>query len=124
MLTLKSAIIFAVLGVVFMIKNPFHKSGFLRAQGVITDYERAQQGPNTVYFAKVKFPFKEEEILFTDITPRSKKPLFGKIVSVLYNSKKPQEAKIEGIFPIVFPWLFVLAAFIILVYNLRQTFIF
>lgn len=40
MLTLKSAFIFVFLGVLFMIKNPFHRQGYVRAQGIITDYEK------------------------------------------------------------------------------------
>lgn len=123
MLTFKSAIVFFVLGVLFMIKNPLHKRGFLRAQGIITDYEKKQQDGKDDYFARVKFPFKEDEILFTDTTPRRKKPTFGKIVSVLYNSQDPSEAQIESNFSILFPWIFILIAFCILIYNLKQIFI-
>lgn len=124
MLTLKSAIVFAVLGVIFMVRNPFHKSGFLRAQGIITDYKKRQKGGDFIYFARVKFPLGERDILFTDETPRHKKPRFGKIVEVLYNREDPQEAQIESAFSILFPWLFILIAFLILLYNLTLTFVF
>ncbi len=124
MLTLKSVFIFAVLGILFMIKNPFHKRGFLRVQGIITDYEKKQTDTGIVYYARVKFPLGEEEILFTDDTPRSKKPSFGKIVSVLYSKENPQQAEIESNFIIIFPLFFILAAFIILLYNLMQIFVF
>ena len=113
MLTLKSAIVFAVLGIIFMIKNPLHKRGYARAQGVITDYERGQKDGEDVFFAKVKFPCKEEEIIFTDNTPLRKKPTFGKIVDVLYDRENPQRAEIEGNLSILFPWIFILIAFII-----------
>ena len=124
MLTFKSALFFALIGIVFMIKNPFHKRGFLRAQGIITDYERDEKDGEDVFFAKVKFPLGEREILFTDKTPRRKKPRFGKIVEVLYNEENPKEACIEGAFSIIFPWIFILISFFILIYNLKQTFIF
>ena len=123
MLTFKSAIIFFILGILFMIKNPLHKHGFLRAQGVITDYEKSKENGKEIYFAKVKFPFKDDDILFTDTTPHRKKPTFGKIVSVLYNSQDPSEAQIESNFSILFPWIFILIAFCILIYNLKQIFI-
>ncbi len=123
MLTIKSAIIFVILGIIFMIKNPLHKRGFLRAQGVITDYEKSLRNGKDIFFAKVKFPVKDDDILFTDNTPRRKKPVFGKIVSVIYNKEDPSEAQIESNFSIIFPWLFVLAAFFILIYNLKQIFI-
>ena len=124
MLTIKSAIIFAVLGIVFMIKNPFHKRGFLRAQGVITDYEKKQTEAGIIYFAKVKFSLGEEEIFFTDNQPLSKKPRLNKFVDVLYDKKHPQQAQIESSFIILFPWFFILAAFLILLYNLVQIFAF
>lgn len=123
MLTFKSAIIFCILGIIFMIKNPLHKRGFLRAQGVITDYEKNLRNGKDIFFARVKFPCKEDEILFTDRTPRRKKPVFGKIVSVLYNQEEPEDAQIESNFSILFPWIFVLVAFGILIYNLKQIFI-
>lgn len=123
MLTFKSAIIFFILGVLFMIKNPLHKCGFLRAQGIITDYEKSKENEKEIFFAKVKFPAKNDDILFTDTTARSKKPTFGKIVSVLYNSQDPGEAQIESNFSILFPWIFILIAFVILIYNLKQIFI-
>lgn len=124
MYTLKEAVILAVLGFVFMIKNPFHKRGFLRAQGIITDYEKRILEGKTLYFAKVKFPFKTEEILFTDKYPRAKKPRFNKIVSVLYNCQNPLEAQIEPAISILLPWLFLFAAFCFLIYSLKQNFSF
>lgn len=124
MLTLKSAIVFAVLGIIFMIKNPLHKRGFLRAQGIITDYERGKKDGKEVFFARVKFPLGEREILFTDNTPFNKKPTFGTIVDVLYDRKNPQHAEIESNFSILFPWIFILISFFILIYNLKQRFIF
>lgn len=124
MLTLKSAIVFAVLGIIFMIKNPLHKRGFLRAQGIITDYERGKKDGKEVFFARVKFPLGEREILFTDDTPLRKKPTFGTIVDVLYDRKNPQHAEIESNFSILFPWIFILISFFILIYNLKQRFIF
>jgi hypothetical protein len=124
MLTLKSVFIFAVLGILFMIKNPFHKRGFLRAQGIITDYEKEQTETGFIYYARVKFPVGEEEIFFTDKKSLRKKPSLNKIVDVLYNPQDPQDAQIETNFVIIFPWLFILVAFIILVYNLMQVFIF
>lgn len=124
MLTLKSVFIFAVLGILFMIKNPFHKRGFLRVQGIITDYEKKQTENGFIYFAKVKFPVGEEEILFTDDTPLSKKPPLNKFVEVLYNKKNPEQAEIESNFTIIFPWIFILVAFFILLHNLMQIFIF
>lgn len=123
MLTFKSAIIFCILGIIFMIKNPLHKSGFLRAQGIITDYEKSLRNGKDIFFARVKFPCNEDEILFTDKTPHSKKPVFGKIVSVLYNQEEPEDAQIESNLSILFPWLFILIAFGILIYNLSQIFI-
>ena len=124
MLTIKSAVIFAVIGILFMIKNPFHKRGFLRAQGIITDYEKKQTEAGIIYFARVKFCLGEEEILFTDSQELTKKPQLNKMVDVLYDSQNPARAYIENNFIIIFPWLFILAAFIILVYNLVQIFIF
>lgn len=124
MLTLKSVFIFAVLGILFMIKNPLHKHGILRVQGIITDYEKKQTDTGIVYYAKVKFPVGEEEILFTDSNGSSKKPKQGKIVSVLYCKEKPEQAEIESNFIIIFPWIFILVAFFILLHNLMQTFIF
>jgi|GEM_PF-3123957 Protein of unknown function (DUF3592). len=124
MLTFKGALFFALVGIAFMIKNPLHKRGFLRAQGIITDYERGKKDGKEVFFARVKFPCKEEEILFTDDTPLRKKPTFGTIVDVLYDRKNPQHAEIEGNFSIIFPWIFILIAFIILIFNLKQYFIF
>ena len=123
MLTFKSSIIFCILGIIFMIKNPLHKSGFLRAQGIITDYEKSLKDGKDIFFARVKFPCKEDEILFTDKTPHRKKPVFGKIVSVLYNQEDPEDAQIESNLSILFPWLFILIAFGILIYNLSQIFI-
>ena len=124
MLTIKGAIIFAVLGILFMIKNPFHKRGFLRVQGIITDYEKKQTEEKPIYFAKVKFPLGEEEILFTDTQPLIKKPRLNKFVEVLYNEQDPHQAQIESAFVIFFPWFFILMAFLILLYNLMQTFVF
>ena len=83
MLTFKSAITFCILGIIFMIKNPLHKRGFLRAQGVITDYEKSLKDGKDIFFARVKFPVKDDDILFTDSTPFRKKPTFGTIVSSL-----------------------------------------
>lgn len=123
MLTFKSAIIFCILGIIFMIKNPLHRRGFLRAQGVITDYEKSLKDGKDIFFARVKFPVKDDDILFTDSTPFRKKPTFGTIVSVLYNKEDPQDAQIESNFSILFPWIFVLVAFGILIYNLKQIFI-
>lgn len=124
MLTLKSVFIFAVLGVLFMIKNPFHKRGFLRAQGIITDYEKEETDTGIVYYARVKFPLGEQEIIFTDATPLNKKPPLNKFVEVLYDKENPEQAEIESNFSIIFPWLFILVAFLILIYNLMQVFIF
>ncbi len=124
MLTFKGALFFALVGIVFMIKNPLHKRGFLRVQGIITDYERGQKDGEEVFFAKVKFPYKEKEIIFTDDTPQRKKPTFGKIVEVLYNEQNPKEACIEGAFSIIFPWIFILISFFLLIYNLKQYFVF
>ena len=124
MLTFKGALFFALVGIVFMIKNPLHKRGYTRAQGIITDYEKGQKDSKEVFFAKVKFPCKEEEILFTDNTPLRKKPTFGTIVDVLYDKENPKKAEIENNLSIIFPWLFVLVAFVILIYNLKQIFVF
>ncbi len=124
MLTFKGALFFALIGIVFMIKNPLHKRGYTRAQGIITDYERGQKDGKEVFFARVKFPYKEKEILFTDDTPLRKKPTFGKIVDVLYDRENPQRAEIESNFSILFPWFFILIAFFILVRNIMQLFIF
>ena len=123
MLTLKDSLLFCILGIIFMIKNPFHKGGFLRAQGIITDYEKSLKDGKDIYFARVKFPFKEDEILFTDKTLRRKKPRFGKIVSVLYDRQEPRHAEIESNLSILFPWFFILIACGILIYNLKQIFI-
>ena len=124
MLTIKSSVFFALIGILFMIKNPLHKHGISRAQGIITDYEKKQTENGFIYFAKVKFPVGEEEILFTDSNGSGKKPRQGKIVSVLYDKEKPEQAEIESNFIIIFPWLFILAAFFILLHNLMQIFIF
>ena len=124
MLTINGAVIFALIGILFMFKNPLHKHGFLRTQGIITDYEKRQTENGFIYFAKVKFCLGEEEILFTDPQELTKKPQLNKMVDVLYNKQDSAQAYIESNFSIIFPWLFILAAFLILVYNLTQIFIF